>query len=66
MDLLNQGKPNKQIAAELEVSLRTVENRRRQVLAKMKAESFAELLRLWMEAAPESTQQGGDRPPTDL
>lgn len=66
MDLLGQGKPNKQIAAELEVSLRTVENRRGQVLAKMQAGSFAELLRLWMEAAPEGTQHGGDVPPTDL
>jgi FixJ family two-component response regulator len=44
------GKPNKRIARELDVSIRTVENRRRDVFAKMKADSVAELVRMVIEA----------------
>ncbi len=40
------GKPNKVIAAELDIGLRTVELRRANVLKKMQADSLAELVRL--------------------
>ena len=40
------GKPNKVVAAELDVSLRTVELRRAKVLEKMRAESLAEVVRM--------------------
>lgn len=47
------GKPNKVIAAELDIGLRTVELRRANVLKKMQADSLAELVRLallvWQE-----------------
>lgn len=48
--LLAEGKPNKQIAYELDLSLRTVENRRHEILAKMEATSLVELIRLWIDA----------------
>lgn len=50
MDMMVQGKPNKAIARELDVSLRTIENRRRAVFAKMQASSVAELVRTAIEA----------------
>jgi FixJ family two-component response regulator len=51
MDMLVEGRPNKGIAQELGVSLRTVENRRHAVFAKMQAGSIAELVRMFMEAS---------------
>jgi len=50
MDLIVQGKPNKVIASKLGVSLRTVENRRHEVLEKMQADSVAGLVRMVFEA----------------
>lgn len=50
MDMIVAGKANKVIAVELDVSIRTVEARRQEVFAKMKADSVAELVRLVMEA----------------
>jgi FixJ family two-component response regulator len=50
MALIVQGKPNKAIASQLDVSVRTVENRRREVFTKMEAESVADLVRLAIEA----------------
>lgn len=44
------GLPNKKIASILNISLRTVENRRHQIYAKMHADSVAELVRLVFEA----------------
>jgi FixJ family two-component response regulator len=49
-DRILAGSPNKAIAYELRISLRTVEKRRQAVLAKMKAESVAELVGLLIEA----------------
>lgn len=43
---LAEGKSSKQIAAELDLSLRTVENHRAHLLAKSGAENVAELVRL--------------------
>jgi two-component system, LuxR family, response regulator FixJ len=51
MDMLVEGRPNKSIAQELGVSLRTVENRRHAVFTKMRAGSIAELVRMFMEAS---------------
>jgi two-component system, LuxR family, response regulator FixJ len=49
MDLMVQGKPNKVIAKQLDLSIRTVEGRRHEVFAKMKVQSVAELVRLAIE-----------------
>jgi FixJ family two-component response regulator len=45
---LLEGKPNKAIAAELAVSLRTVEVRRARLMQKTQAQSLAELVRMAM------------------
>jgi two-component system response regulator FixJ len=45
-----RGMPNKNIASDLRVSLRTIESRRRKVFQKMKAESVAELVALAISA----------------
>jgi FixJ family two-component response regulator len=50
LDGVVAGKPNKQIARELDVSIRTIENRRRDVFAKMKTDNVAELVRMVIEA----------------
>ncbi len=50
MEMIVQGKPNKSIARQLDVSVRTVENRRREVFRKMQADSVAELVRIVIEA----------------
>ena len=50
LDLLLKGRPNKLMAAELKVSERTVENRRREVFRKTETSSVAELVRLAIEA----------------
>jgi DNA-binding NarL/FixJ family response regulator len=44
--LLASGKSNKQIAAELVVSVRTVESHRAHILARLGVESFGELVRI--------------------
>ena len=49
---LIEGKSNKTIAAELELSVRTIEVRRAKLMKKMKAESLAELIRLTLSADP--------------
>lgn len=46
LECLIAGKPNKAIAAELEIGLRTVELRRANIMKKMQAGSLAELVRL--------------------
>ena len=52
LELVVHGKPNKAIAKELHVSLRTVANRRAAILAKLHVNSTAELIRLTVEAQP--------------
>ena len=44
--LLIDGKPNRTIASELNLSVRTIEVRRAKIMNKMKADSLAELIRL--------------------
>jgi RNA polymerase sigma factor (sigma-70 family) len=50
MELIVEGKPNKVIAQELGLAIRTVEKRRHEALAKMEAGSVAELVELAIEA----------------
>jgi RNA polymerase sigma factor (sigma-70 family) len=49
LDRIVAGKLNKVIARELDVSIRTVENRRHNIFRKLRAESVAELVRLVLE-----------------
>jgi FixJ family two-component response regulator len=49
MNLIVQGKPNKAIAKQLDLSTRTVESRRHEVFVKMGVDSVAELVRLAIE-----------------
>ena len=44
------GKPNKVIANRLDVSVRTVENRRSEIYTKLQAESVVDLVRMVIEA----------------
>lgn len=51
LELIVEGWPNKAIAAKLDVSLRTVEGRRREVFTKLGANSLAEAVRMVTFAA---------------
>jgi len=51
MDLVVQGSPNKIIAADLDVSQRTVEIHRSRVMEKMQARSLAQLVRMSITAS---------------
>jgi len=44
LDLIVAGEPNKVMASKLDVSLRTIENRRRTVFSKLQAQTVAELV----------------------
>ena len=46
LHLISRGKANKQVAAELGISIRTVEQRRRRIMQKLKVNTFADLMRL--------------------
>jgi FixJ family two-component response regulator len=50
MTLVVQGKPNKVIAFELDISIKTVEVHRAHVMEKMQADSIADLTRMLVEA----------------
>jgi len=50
LNMIVGGQPNKVIAKELDVSLRTIVNRRQELYAKMQVKSSAELIRLAVEA----------------
>jgi FixJ family two-component response regulator len=51
LNMIVAGATNKAIAAELDVSVRTIENRRKDLFAKMQAESVAHLIRLVIESS---------------
>jgi two-component system, LuxR family, response regulator FixJ len=51
LERVNHGKPNKVMAAELNVSQRTIEIHRARVMEKMRATSVAHLVRMLMELA---------------
>jgi two-component system, LuxR family, response regulator FixJ len=50
LEMIVEGRPNKAIAKELKLSLRSVASRRRELLAKMQVDSTVELIRLVVEA----------------
>lgn len=50
LELVLAGKPNKSIAKILDVSTRTIENRRRSVYSKMEVETLADLVRVVLKA----------------
>jgi FixJ family two-component response regulator len=50
MELIVEGRPNKVIAGDLDVSQRTVEIHRARVMEKMQASSLAHLVRMVMRA----------------
>ncbi len=52
LDLIVAGQPNKVMASKLDVSLRTIENRRRTVFSKLGAQTVAELVALVLKQAP--------------
>ncbi len=60
LDYVVQGLPNKVIASRLDVSIRTVENRRREVFTKMQAESVADLVRMVVEFNSRSEMNDSD------
>ncbi|MFZ1933683.1 MAG: response regulator [Thermoguttaceae bacterium] len=55
--LLINGKPNRTIASELNLSVRTIEVRRAKIMDKMEADSLAELIRLTLSADPHYGKQ---------
>ena len=57
LDLISHGSPNKQVAAELGISIRTVEQRRRRIMHKLNVTTFADLMRLvtYVEHVDEAT-----------
>lgn len=66
MDLVLAGHPSKNIAADLGISQRTVENHRAAVMHKMQARSLPELARIAQAAAEGTpTPSGAAPPPTD-
>jgi two-component system, LuxR family, response regulator FixJ len=60
LNLILKGRPNKLMAAELKVSERTVENRRREIFQKSETNSVAELVRLAIEAGWDDAGEARD------
>ena len=56
LSLVIDGLLNKQIAAKLGISMKTVENHRAKVMEKMKAESLAQLVRMTMGVVDDATK----------
>lgn len=61
MDRVVAGMLNKQIAADLDISIKTVENHRAKVMEKMQAGGLAELVRMTVSMAPMSRPTSGKR-----
>jgi two-component system response regulator FixJ len=61
LEKLLDGCPNKTIARELDLGLRTVELRRAMILQKMQASSLAELVRMVVQVGPLPGQNGAGR-----
>jgi len=57
LDLVVEGTSNKSIAGQLELSVRTVENRRRGIFQKMNADSVAELVRMILAVKDDDRMQ---------
>ena len=60
LDLILKGRANKLMAAELKVSERTVENRRREIFRKTETNSVAELVRLAIEGGWDDSAEAGE------
>jgi FixJ family two-component response regulator len=56
LDLMLAGTSNKAMASRLDVSLRTIENRRRKVFAKLRAQTVAELVALVLRVREEQAE----------
>ena len=67
MERVVVGRSNRSIAAELGLSPKTIEVHRARVMEKMKAESLAELVRLYLTVAGQSEEhrEPSAKPPTD-
>jgi two-component system response regulator NreC len=50
VQLLAEGKSNKQVAAELKISTRTIESHRNHIMRKMNFTSFSDLIRFAVRA----------------
>lgn len=50
MDLILEGRLNKQIAYDLEISISTVEAHRANIMQKMQAKNLAHLIKLYLQA----------------
>ena len=61
LDLISRGSANKQVAAELGISIRTVEERRRRVMQKLRVSTFAELMRFVVDAEHANVATFGKR-----
>ena len=59
MKLMVEGKANKVIAIDLEISQRTVEIHRARVMEKLNANSLAHLVRMYLTVEAEMTAKGG-------
>ena len=57
------GKTNKEIAAELDLSLRAIEDRRARMMKKLQVNTRSELLKLLKQSLPDATLAG--LPPTN-
>lgn len=64
MELLVRGLPNKLIAAELDIGIRTVESHRANVLKKMNVASLSELTRLQLLLDADGDQSGRTEQPS--
>ena len=62
LDLMIEGLANKVIARKMDVSVRTVENRRQRIFEKTGTESLAELIRLFVESKLMSQSPPGQGP----
>ncbi len=61
LDLMLLGTSNKAMASKLDVSLRTIENRRRKVFSKIRVETVAELVALVLKARNRPTVETASR-----
>lgn len=65
LDRVIEGQPNKRIASELDIGLRTVELRRSNIMRKVGANTFSELIRMAIEVEFPNDQipsEGNDQP----
>ncbi|MCA9267752.1 MAG: helix-turn-helix transcriptional regulator, partial [Planctomycetales bacterium] len=64
LELIAQGMPNKAVARRLDIAMRTVEDRRRRVMSKIGADSFADLMMTYAEYQKHRAEADADMPST--